>query len=352
MIDPRAGSADKHAIVGKVAAMSLRHPLTRRQSFVACAGSALLLAVGFGTPAAHAEGAYPDKPVTFVNTFPPGGPSDILARSIAASLDTALKQRFIVENRPGAAGNIGAAYVANSRPDGYTVMFGIGTTFTVNPYIYKKMPFKPGDLKPVMILASSGLLVGVNPKTGLKTMDELVKAAKSKNLNFSSGGNGSPGQLEISIFDEVTKSKLNHIPYKGNSPAVAAILSGEVDGGVLATPGMIPYVKDGKITALAVTSPQRSKLAPTVPTVAEAGYKDLQQDVLYVAMVPAATPDAVVQTLAHAFADAMKRPEVQKHMNLLDIQPNGATGADAARILKDASERYGRIIKDTGMKVE
>ena len=332
--------------------MSLRDPLTRRQSLAAGAGSALLLALGIGTPAARAEGAYPNKPVTFVNDWPPGGPSDILARSMAASLGTTLKQNFIVENRPGAAGNIGAAYVANGRPDGYTVLFGIGTTFTVNPHIYKKMLFKPSDLKPVMILASSGLLVGVNPKTGIKTMDELVKAAKSKTLNFSSGGNGSPGQLEISIFDEVTKTKLNHIPYKGNSPAVEAVLSGEVDGGVLATPGMIPYVKDGKVTALAVTSPQRSKLAPNIPTVAEAGYKDLQQDVLYVAMVPAATPDAVVQTLAQAFADAMKRPEVQKRMNLLDIQPNGTTGADAVKILNEASERYGRIIQATGMKVE
>jgi tripartite-type tricarboxylate transporter receptor subunit TctC len=332
--------------------MPLRHPLTRRQSLAACAGSALLLALGGVAPAAHAEDAYPNKPVTFVNDWPPGGPSDILARSMAAALDTTLKQRFIVENRPGAAGNIGADYVAKSKPDGYTVLFGIGTTFTVNQHIYKKMLFKPGDLKPVMILASSGLLVGVNPKTGLKTMDDLVKAAKTRPLNFSSGGNGSPGQLEIAIFGQVTKEKLNHIPYKGNSPAVAAVLSGEVDGGVLATPGMIPYVKDGKVTALAVTSPQRSKLAPNVPTVAEAGYKDLQQDVLYVAMVPAATPDMVVQTLARALADAMKRPEVQKHMNLLDIQPNGATGADAVRILNEASQRYGAIIQATGMKVE
>lgn len=333
--------------------MFIHHCLTRRQSMAAAGGAALLLTtVGLGAAPAHARGTYPSRPVTFVTDAPPGSPLDILARLIASVLETTLGQRFVVENKPGAARNLAADYVAQSRPDGYTVLFDIDTTFTVSPHIYRKMTFKPDDLKPVMILASSGLMIGVNPKTGIKTMDELVKAAKTRTLNFSSGGIGSPGHLVMAEFDQLTNTKLNHIPYGGNTPAVAAIVSGEVDGGVLATAGMLPYVKDGKITALAVTSPQRSPLAPTVPTVKEAGYKDLQQEVLFVAMVPAATLEAVAQTLAHALADAMKRPEVQKRLDLLDIQPNGATGADAARILNEASERYGRIIKATGMKVD
>jgi len=330
----------------------IHHSLTRRQSMAAVGGAALLLSVGLGAAPAPARGAYPSKPVTIVTSAPPGGPLDILARLIASVLDTLLGQRFVVENKPGAARNLAADYVAKSKPDGYTVLFDIDTTFTVDPHLYRKMAFKPDDLKPVMILASSGLMIGVNPKTGIKTMDGLVKAAKTRTLNFSSGGIGSPGHLVMAEFDQVTQTKLNHIPYGGNTPAVAAIVSGEVDGGVLATAGMLPYVRDGKITALAVTSAQRSRLAPTVPTVKEAGYKNLQQEVLFVAMLPAATPDAVVQTLAHAFFDAMKRPEVQKRLDLLDIQPNGATGADAVRILNEASERYGRIIKATGMNVD
>ena len=148
--------------------MSIHHPLTRRQSIAAASGAALVLTLGFDVAPALAQGAYPAKTVTFVNSWPPGGPSDILARSIASVLGTTLKQSFVVENKPGAAGNIGSDYVAKSRPDGYTVLFGIGTTFTVNPSLYKNMPFKSDDLKPVMILATSGLLVGVNPSTGIK----------------------------------------------------------------------------------------------------------------------------------------------------------------------------------------
>ena len=334
--------------------MSIHHPLTRRQSIAAASGAALLLTLGLGRGVAPAlaQGVYPDKTVTFVNTFPPGGPSDILARSIASVLNTTLKQSFVVENKPGAAGNIGADYVAKSQPDGYTVLFGIGTTFTVNPHLYKNMPFKQGDLKPLMILATSGLLVGVNPSTGIKSMSQLVARAKTKALNFSSGGNGSPGHLEVALFNELTKTKLNHIPYKGNSPAVSAVVSGEVDGGVLATPGMLPFVKTGKITALAVTSGQRSTLAPDIPTVAEAGYKDLRQEVLYVAMVPAATPEPVVQILQRAFADALARPDVQKRMHLLDLQFDGATGAAAVKRLADDSDRFRHIIQTTGMKVD
>ena len=330
--------------------MLLRHPLTRRQSIAAAGSAALLLTQS--ARAVFAQSGYPAKTFTFANTFPPGGPSDILARSIASVLDTTLKQSFVVENRPGAAGNIGADYVARSQPDGYTVLFGIGTTFTVNPHLYKKMSFKPGDLKPVMILATSGLLVGVNPSTEIKSMSELVARAKTKTLNFSSGGNGSPGHLEVALFNELTKARLNHIPYKGNSPAVSAVVSGEVDGGVLATPGMLPFVQSGKITPLAVTSRQRSKLAPDIPTVAEVGYKDLLQEVLYVAMVPTATPDPVVQILQRAFADALARPEAQKRMAILDLQFDGSTGAAAEKRLAEDSERFGHIIQTTGMKVD
>ncbi len=330
--------------------MPLHHSLTRRQSIAAAGGAALLLTLG--ARPVLAQGAYPGKTVTFVNCWPPGGPSDILARSVASVLGTTLKQSFVVENKPGAAGNIGSDYVARSQPDGYTVLFGIGTTYTVNPHLYKKMPFKPGDLKPVMILATSGLLVGVNPSTGIKSMSQLVARAKTKTLNFSSGGNGSPGHLEVALFNELTKAKLNHIPYKGNSPAVSAVVSGEVDGGVLATPGMLPFVQAGKITALAVTSRQRSKLAPDIPTVEEAGYKDLLQEVLYVAMVPTATPEPVVQILQRAFAEALARPEVQQRMAILDLRFDGVMGAAAEKRLAEDSERFGHIIQATGMRVD
>jgi tripartite-type tricarboxylate transporter receptor subunit TctC len=310
-----------------------------------------LICAGLWAISAQAQD-YPMKPVKLINSFPPGGPSDIIARSISDVLQQRFKQPFIVENKPGAAGNIGTDLVAKAAPDGYTVLISIDTVFTVNPHIYKGLPFKPTDFKPLMVMASSGLLVGAHPSTGFKTLADLIQAGKTRGVTFSSAGSGSPGHLAAEVFHEATGMRITHVPYKGNTPAVLAVLSGEVNGGVLATPGMLPHVRTGKITALAVTSRQRSNLAPEVPTVAEAGHQKLEQEVLYVAMVPAATPDAVVQTLQKAFAEALARADVKQRLINLDLFYEGLTGADAAKRLADLSQRYGKVIQATGMKVE
>jgi tripartite-type tricarboxylate transporter receptor subunit TctC len=315
--------------------------------------AALCATTLFAAGVAQAQPApWPARTVRFVNSFPPGGPSDLIARSIADVLQREFKQPFVVENKAGASGNIGTDLVAKSPADGYTVLIGIDTTVTVNPHIYKGMPFKPSDLRPLMVMASSGLLIGVHPSTGFRTLQDLVAAGRGKGVSFSSAGSGSPGHLSAELFTEAAGVKINHIPYKGNTPAVTAVLSGEVDGGALATPGMLPHVKAGKITALAVTSRQRSRLAPEIPTVAEAGLKNLEQEVLYVAWVPAATPEPVAQALQKGFADALARPDVQARLASLDLFYEGLTGAAAAKRLQDLSDRYARVIKATGMKVE
>jgi tripartite-type tricarboxylate transporter receptor subunit TctC len=275
-----------------------------------------------------------------------------LARSVAEALQGSLKQSFIVENKVGAGGNVGADAVAKSAADGYTVLFGIDTAFTVNPHIYKTLPFKPQDLKPVLVMGSSGLLVGAHPATGIKSLRDLVATGKAKTLNFSSGGNGSPGHLAVEVFMDAAGVKIQHVPYKGNTPAVTAVVAGEVDAGVLATPGMLPHVKSGRVQALAVTSRQRSKMVPEVPTVAEAGLKELELEVLYVAMVPAATPDAVVQVLQSAMKDALQRPEMQARMAGLDLFYEGLAGEAAQKRMADLSARYARIVKATGMQPE
>jgi tripartite-type tricarboxylate transporter receptor subunit TctC len=312
----------------------------------------LALLVASASPLAVAQDGYPNKPVRFVNNFPAGGPSDLLARSVAAVLQETLKQSFVVENKAGAAGNIGATEVARAPADGYTVLFGIDTTFTVNPHLYANMPFKRTDLKPLVVMASSGLLVGVNPATGFKTMADLVAAGKTRELNFSSAGSGSPGHLAVEVIKASTQARITHVPYRGNTPAVTAVLSGEVDAGVLATPGMLPHVQAGKITALAVTSRQRSRLAPELPTVAEAGLKSLEQEVLYIVMVPAATPEPIVQTLQKGIIEALKRPDVQARMSSLDLFFEGLTGAQASQRMDAQYDRYGPVVKATGMKVE
>jgi tripartite-type tricarboxylate transporter receptor subunit TctC len=312
--------------------------------------TATLLALA--AAAAPAQATWPAKPVRIINSFPPGGPSDTIARSVADVLQNQFKQPFVVENKAGASGNIGTDAVAKAAPDGSTILFGIDTTTTINPHIYKGMPFKPADLRTVLVMASSGLLVGVHPGTGLKTLADLVAAGKGKGVSFSSAGSGSPGHLAAEMFTEATGMKITHVPYKGNTPAVTAVLAGEVNAGVLATPGMLPHVKAGKITALAVTSGKRSALAPEIPTVGEAGLPQLEQEVLYVLMVPAATPEAVVQAIQNAVADALARADVRTRLEGLDLHYENLAGAAAGKRMADLSERYGKIIRATGMKVE
>ena len=316
---------------------------------------AWLALAGLLAPIAHAQtptAAWPHRAVKFVNSWPAGGPSDVLARAIGDVLQKQYGQAFVIDNKPGAAGNLGADLVAKSAPDGHTLLWGIDTTHTINPHIYKSMPFKDSDLKPLVILSSSGLLLGVHPSTGIKTARDWLQAARERSLNFSSGGNGSPGHLWVNMANIGAGTRLVHVPYRGNTPAVMAVLAGEVDGGTLATPGMLPHVKAGKITALAVTSRKRSRLAPEVPTVAETGLKDLESEVLYVVMAPGNTPEPLMQTMAKAITDALARPELQQRLADLDMAYEGLSGAAASQRLKKLSDQYGRIIRATGMKVD
>jgi tripartite-type tricarboxylate transporter receptor subunit TctC len=328
------------------------HPVRRRLNLAFAAVAALAAVTGMP---AHGQ-AWPSRQVTLVNNFPPGGPSDILARGVAAVLQEQFKQPFVVDNKAGAGGNLGAGLVAKAPADGHTLLVGIDSAFTVNPHLYPSMPFKPGELKPVVIMASSGLLIGMSQASGIRNMGDLLSQGRKRTLNFSNGGNGSPGHLASAVLSSTTPVKIAAVPYKGNSPAVTAVLSGEVDGGILATPGMLPHIgagsAAGKIVPLAVTSARHSQLAPQLPTVAELGLKALESEVLYLVMAPAATPDAVLQPLARAITDALQRPELQARMKGLDLFHEGQTGAAAARRLADLNARYGELVRSTGMKAE
>ncbi len=310
---------------------------------------AALAAVAAGPVAAQ---GFPEKPVRIIVNFPPGGPSDILARSLGDKMSPALKQPFIVENRAGAGGNVGAEAVARSAADGYTVLFAIDSTFTVNPNLYKSMPFKLADLKPLMLIASSGLAVGVHPSVGSASLGDFVTKGRVETITFSSGSNGSPGHVAASILQDAAGVKVNHIPYKGNTPAVMAVVSGEVQAGILATTGLLPHVKAGKVKALAVTSRKRSPLLPDVPTTAEAGVPALEVEVLFLAFVPAATPEPVMATLQKAMAAALAAPDVQERLRNLDFFIEGETGAVVEARLAKARERYAATIKATGMKID
>jgi len=336
--------------------MTLARPCTARRRLLARA-----LRAGLAPPIALSAGAlgtvsaqepYPSKPVRIIVTFPPGGPSDIMARILAEKLSASLKQPFVVENRAGAGGNIGAAAVAGAAPDGYTVLSGIDTIFTVNPSLYKSMPFKLDDVTPLVLLGLSGLTVGVHPSVGVSTVKELVDKARREPLTFSSGSNGSPGHLAASLLADKTGAKITHVPYKGNTPAVTAVVAGEVQGGILATPGFLPHVQSGRVKALAVTSGTRSALTPDLPTVAEAGLPDLQVEVLYLTWVPAKTPAAIVTTLQAEIAAALKQPDVSERLRKLDITVLGESGPAVQSRIDRTRERYAATIKATGMKID
>jgi tripartite-type tricarboxylate transporter receptor subunit TctC len=294
--------------------------------------------------------------VRIVNNFPAGGPSDILARALADGLQKSSGQAVIVENKPGAGGNIGAAEVAKAAGDGGTVLCGIDTAFTVNPHIFPTMTFKlgnkAGDLKPLMIISSNGLMLGTSAAKNIRSMGELIALGRSRGLNFSSGGAGSPGHLGVSIFTQAANVKITHVPYRGNSPAVLAIVSGEVDGGILSSSGLLPQVKAGKVVPIAVTSRARSKLAPDVPTVKELGYANLENEVLTLCMVPGDTPEPLLAQMQKATQTVFTLGTVQERIASMDMVYEGLTGAAAAKRLNDLSARYSTIVKATGMKVE
>ena len=323
--------------------------MTTRLAHAGLVAAAFVL--GVASPA-NAQDAYPAKPVRMIVNFTPGGPLDILARSLAVPLSQQLKQPFIVENRPGAGGNIGAELVAKSPADGYTLLLAIDSTFTINPHVYPRMPFASQDLKPLMIFSSSGLTFAVGTAVQARTLPEFIAQGKTEGVTFGSAGNGSPGHIASQIFANATGAKITHVPYKGNAPAVMALVSNEVQAGILATPGLLPQVKSDKVRALAVTGRQRSPLLPQVQTVGEFGLKDLEFEVLYLAMVPAATPEPVMETLRGALKNALAQPELQSRMTTLDMIVLGETETAAVDHLDASRARYGKIVKATGMKVD
>jgi tripartite-type tricarboxylate transporter receptor subunit TctC len=316
----------------------------------------LALTALFAPLLAQAQTVWPSKPVRIVNNFPAGGPSDILARAAAEVLAKQSGHSVIVDNKPGAGGNIGAAEVAKAAGDGATVFFGIDTAFTVNPHIFPSMPFKmgskAGDLKPLVIISSNGLLLGTSAAKGIRSMGELMALGKGAGLNFSSGGAGSPGHLGVALFSQAANVKITHIPYRGNAPAVLAIVSGEVDGGILSAAGMLPQVKSNRIVPVAMTSRERSKFLPEVPTVKELGYPELENEVITLAMVPGDTPEPLLKAMQQAVKAALETPALRERMVGMDMVYEGLTGQAAAKRLNDLSTRYAKIVKATGMKAE
>jgi len=313
--------------------------------YLVTAFAACLLAV----PALAQSQQYPTKAVKVIVTTVPG-PLDTFARMIVDKIAVSLKQPFIIENKPGAGGNIGAELVAKSPADGYTLLFAIDTTFTVNPAVYKTLPFDPvKDFATISVPVTYGQLLAVHPSVPAKSVAELVALAKQKNLTYASGGNGSPSHLSSAYFLSTAGINMTHIPYKGTGQSVIDVVAGQVDTIFAVVTGVLPQVKGGKLRALAISSAKRSALAPDVPTIAESGYPGFDVSFAYAFMAPAGTPEEIVQLLSREVQRALAQPECAGEEPDLRLRYDGLDPKQSAAWLKENRERWTGVVQRAGI---
>lgn len=305
------------------------------------AGAALLAAA----TGAAAQASWPDKPIRMVLPFPPGGPSDIVMRLAAEKMQAALKQPIVIENKPGAGGNVGTAEVARAAGDGYTWLWGTDTLVTVNPHVYRQLGFKVEDLQPVTIGTHFNQTLVCNPALGVKTVAELVAKAKAEKLSYASGGAGVPGHLSMELLMHMAGFEMAHIPYKGPAPATQDVIGNQVPCGLLAGPTVLPHVRAGKLVALAVSGTRRSPALPEVPTMAEAGLPRYEANFGLVLYAPRSTPPAIVERMHAAFAAALNQPDVTERLRATDQTVVANTPAEAAQVLAADSRKWGEVAR-------
>ena len=312
-----------------------------------------LLALALCAVQAAAAQTWPSKPVRMVITFPPGGPSEIVTRMVSERLHATLKQPFVVENRVGASGNVGADAVASAPPDGHTFGITTDTLFTVNPLVFRKMPFDPWrDIVPIALLGSFSQMMVCNPSVPARTLGELLQLAKREKLAYASGGPGVPGHLAAELLLSMTGTSMLHVPYKGPAAATTDVMGGQVHCGFLATPTVLPHVKAGKLKALAVSTAQRSPLAPDVPAAAEAGAPGFDAPFYLVLFASARVAAEITSRMNHEVVKALQVPEVKERAAALDIVTSSGSPQDAARVLKDAASKWAPVVQGIGLKLD
>ena len=315
-----------------------------------CLAAALAASIA---PLASAQSTWrPDKPIRVIVPLPSGGPSDIVLRGAAVHVQETLSQPIIIDNKPGAAGNLGAAEAARASPDGYTWLWSTDTLMTVNPHVYPTLNFKPEDLLPVMRVSSFSQTLVCNPGTGIKKASDLVKTAKQRSVTYASGGAGSPGHLSTELFKAAAGIELVHVPYKGPAPAMQDVIGGQVDCGFLAGPTVLPMVRAGRLTAVAVSGAKRSPLLPEVPTIAESGYPGFDATFSLVLFARRGTPKVAMDGMHAAMTSALKQPDVVDRMHQTDQEVLAESAeASAARLAAD-SQKWGAVAKKIGLQVD
>jgi tripartite-type tricarboxylate transporter receptor subunit TctC len=316
---------------------------------------AVVLAAALLPAAAFAQAGYPNKPVTFVVPFPAGGGTDIAARLVATKLTAKWGQSVVVENKAGAAGIVGADAVAKARPDGYTLLIGNVGTQSINPSLYAKLPYNPDTaFAPISLICELPFVLMATPSFAAKSPKDLVSMAKADpdKVTFASSGSGGSPHLTAEIFQQATGTKMMHIPYKGGGPAMTDLMAGHVNllfASILEGSG---HIKAGKLKALAVSSASRSPALPDVPTLAESGSTGAESGSWVALLAPAGTPQALVDKIAADVKEVVANPEVRAQLVQQGGTPQATTPAQLQALIDADKARYGKVIREKGVKVE
>ena len=320
----------------------------KQRAIVCCLATLISLTV-----VTHVQAqAWPNKPVRMVVSFPPGTPGDVTLRTISEKVSAGWGQSMVVDNKPGAGGNIGAEIVANSPGDGYTVLEAPDTVFTINPLVYGKLNYKPENLVPLTALVTFSQMLVCHPSVGVKSVAELTAAAKSKSLSYASGGVGVPGHLVMEMYLAAANIQMSHVPYKGPAPAAQDLLAGQVSCAFLVTNAVAPHVKSGRLIGLAMSGRKRSNLAPEVPTMQEAGIANFDATFAEMLFVPKGTAADVMQRMHSEIEKALRSPEIKEKLAGIDVEPIGSSPEMAAKRIREESERWAPVVKKIGLKLD
>jgi tripartite-type tricarboxylate transporter receptor subunit TctC len=315
----------------------------------------LCLLVGLAPFTAFADDQYPSKPIHMIVPFPPAGGTDILSRLVASKLTETMKWSVIVENRPGAGGNIGVNVAAKSPNDGYTIVMGQTSNLAINATLYPNLPYSPTkDFSPITTVASAPLVLVVASNSPFKSLADILNAAKAKpgQVTFASPGNGTVAHMTIELLQKASGAKFQHVAYKGSSQAITDLIGGYVQVFMSSIPTAIAQIKGGRMRAIAVTSADRSNDLPNIPTINEAGYKGFDAATWFGILAPAGTPPAVISKLNQNINQVLKMPDVQKRIELEGATTLGSTPEQFQALLKSDIVKWGQVVKESGAKVD
>jgi tripartite-type tricarboxylate transporter receptor subunit TctC len=313
------------------------------------AALAILAALGIGDAGAQ---SYPTKPVHVYVTSTAGGPLDVFTRLVTTKMEQRLKQPFVIENRAGAGGHLAVTAALQAPPDGYSIVFSIDTTFTVNPSLFKEMPFELEQLVPVALLARFGQALGVPADLPVRTVEELKALSLRTDMSYGSAGTGSPSHLTFSYLQAVTGIRATHIPYRGNPPVLLALRNGEVQAAMVIATSLLPLANEGKVRMLAYSDAVRSEILPDVPTVAEQGFRDFQVGFSYVMLVPAGTPQAVIDVLYEEATQAVMSADVRDRLRSVDTVPVALSSAEALAWLRANKQKWRDVITRMNIRID